>query len=193
MNSKLTDQQRKFADEYIKTLNATDAYRKAGYKPRSEAAANANASRLIRNDKVKAYLQQAMQEHHIDEFMTQQEILKNYADIAKGEEVTEKYESRDLSKKKPKIMTKSTKTYTPNLSIRLMALDSLVRYRQILNSDTDLNQAKTDQAKAQARKAQAEAELAEYKVKLLTGDTDGIDKTVILDDLEGDQDERNKD
>lgn len=189
MNSKLTDQQHKFADEYIKTLNAADAYRKAGYKPHSENATNAAASRLLRNVKVKAYLNGQIQKHHIDEFMTQQEILKNYADIAKGEEVTETYESHDLSKKKPKLMTKTTKTYTPNLGIRLMALDSLVRYRQMLNSDTDLNKAKTDQAKAQARKAQAEAQLAEYKVKLLTGDTDGIDKTVILDDLEGDSDE----
>lgn len=43
--------------------------------------------------------------------------------------------------------------------------------------------------KAQIRKANAEADIAAYKAKLLKGDTDGIDKTVILDDLDGDNDE----
>ena len=46
-----------------------------------------------------------------------------------------------------------------------------------------------DLRKAQIRKANAEADIAAYKAKLLTGDTDGIDKTVILDDLDGDSDE----
>lgn len=40
--------------------------------------------------------------------------------------------------------------------------------------------------KAKIRKANAEADIAAYKAKLLRGDTDGIDKTVILDDLDGD-------
>lgn len=42
--------------------------------------------------------------------------------------------------------------------------------------------------KAQIRKANAEADIAAYKAKLLMGDTDGVDKTVILDDLEDEKD-----
>lgn len=44
-----------FADHYLITLNAADSYRKAGYKS-SGKAAESNAIRLIRNDKVKKYI-----------------------------------------------------------------------------------------------------------------------------------------
>lgn len=59
---KLTLRQEKFCYEYVKTGNATEAYRQAGYKPRSENAAAANAARMIRNDKVQARLRELQQE-----------------------------------------------------------------------------------------------------------------------------------
>lgn len=49
---KLTPKQEKFVSEYIKTGNATEAYKKAGYKCGSDAVARAHASRLVANGNV---------------------------------------------------------------------------------------------------------------------------------------------
>ncbi len=56
--NKLTDQQQKFVDEYLTDpeQNATAAYRKA-YPKCSEKAAEAAASRLLRNVKVATAIQ----------------------------------------------------------------------------------------------------------------------------------------
>jgi phage terminase small subunit len=52
----LTDLQRRFCDEYLKDLNATKAYRRAGYSCKNENAAASSAATLLRNPKIKAYL-----------------------------------------------------------------------------------------------------------------------------------------
>lgn len=52
----LTDLQIRFCQEYVKDLNATKAYFRAGYAVKSEAAAASSASALIRNPKIRAYL-----------------------------------------------------------------------------------------------------------------------------------------
>jgi len=49
----LTPKQQRFVDEYLVDLNASAAYRRAGYVC-TEAAARANAARLIANDSVAA-------------------------------------------------------------------------------------------------------------------------------------------
>lgn len=54
--------QEKFCLEYAKSGNQRQAYFKAGYKCKSDEAADANASRLLRNDKVKARLAELAEE-----------------------------------------------------------------------------------------------------------------------------------
>ena len=49
---KLTPKQEKFVSEYIKTGNATEAYKRAGYAVRSAHAAQVNGSRMLLNDVV---------------------------------------------------------------------------------------------------------------------------------------------
>lgn len=51
---KLTDKQQRFVDEYIVDLNATAAYKRAGYTARNDAVAASGASTLLRNPKVAA-------------------------------------------------------------------------------------------------------------------------------------------
>lgn len=57
----LTDRQQAFVDEYLKDLNATAAYKRAGYKAQGRAAEN-NASRLLGNAGVKAAIEAAQAE-----------------------------------------------------------------------------------------------------------------------------------
>ncbi len=52
----LTDLQLRFCHEYVKDLNATRAYLRAGYKSSNENSAAAAASVLLRKDNIQAYL-----------------------------------------------------------------------------------------------------------------------------------------
>lgn len=63
----LTPKQQRFVEEYLKDLNATAAYRRAGYSAKGNAAESA-ASRLLRNVKVAAAIQaaQAQRAHSAD-------------------------------------------------------------------------------------------------------------------------------
>lgn len=48
--------QERFIFEYLRTANATEAYRNSGYKPSSDAVAASSAWRLLRNEKVQQRL-----------------------------------------------------------------------------------------------------------------------------------------
>ena len=58
----LSVKQEKFCLEYAKSGNQRQAYLLAGYNCKSDEAADANASRLLRNDKVKARLAELAEE-----------------------------------------------------------------------------------------------------------------------------------
>ena len=58
----LSMKQEKFCLEYAKSGNQRQAYLLAGYECKSDEAADANASRLLRNDKVKARLAELYEE-----------------------------------------------------------------------------------------------------------------------------------
>lgn len=70
----LSVRQEKFCLEYAKSGNATEAYKLAGYQPKSEKAAGANAARLIGNDRVQARLQELQRETAIPAIADAQEI-----------------------------------------------------------------------------------------------------------------------
>lgn len=53
----LSEQQKRFADYYIETGNASESYQRAGYKAKGNVA-EAAASRLLRNVKVIEYIEQ---------------------------------------------------------------------------------------------------------------------------------------
>ncbi|MDR0914014.1 MAG: terminase small subunit [Oscillospiraceae bacterium] len=58
----MTNKQKKFADEYIIDCNATRAYLAAYPAVKKTETAMANASRLLRNAKVKAYIDEQLQQ-----------------------------------------------------------------------------------------------------------------------------------
>lgn len=57
----LTPKQARFVEEYLKDLNATQAYKRAGYTAKGNAA-EVNAARLLSNAKVQRFIQERMQE-----------------------------------------------------------------------------------------------------------------------------------
>ncbi|MCL9971119.1 terminase small subunit [Anoxybacillus kestanbolensis] len=77
--AQLTEKQKRFADEYLIDLNATQAAIRAGYSPRSAAE---QASRLLKNAKVRAYIDERMAELSKRTGVNQERILRELARIA---------------------------------------------------------------------------------------------------------------
>lgn len=74
MDSSLTPKQRRFVDEYICDLNATQAAIRAGYSPHT---ATVQASRLLSNAKVFDAIAQAVEERAQRTVMDQDWVLDN--------------------------------------------------------------------------------------------------------------------
>lgn len=83
---KLTPKQKNFADEYIITGNATQSAIKAGY---SEKYANTNASKLLQNTTIKAYIDERLKQIEDEKTMDMKEVMQRLSAIARGETVEE--------------------------------------------------------------------------------------------------------
>jgi len=81
----LTDKQRIFANEYLVDLNATRAYKKAYPNVKKDEVANAAASRMLRNVKVKAYIDEQLKKIEDESIADATEVMKYLTQILRGE------------------------------------------------------------------------------------------------------------
>jgi phage terminase small subunit len=86
---KLTEQQKAFCDYYIETLNATESYKKAGYKVKTDGAARVNASRLLTNANVRKYVEERMKQKESERIASQDEVLEFLTRVIRGQEIEE--------------------------------------------------------------------------------------------------------
>lgn len=77
--AKLTEKQKRFADEYLIDLNATQAAIRAKYSAKTAEAA---AARLLRNVKVAAYITERQQKRQSRTEITQDKVLRELSYIA---------------------------------------------------------------------------------------------------------------
>ena len=75
----LTDKQKRFCEEYLIDLNATQAAIRAGYSPKT---AEKTASRLLRNVKVQEYIAKRQKELSRSTEVTQERVIRELALIA---------------------------------------------------------------------------------------------------------------
>lgn len=75
----LTDKQKRFCEEYLIDLNATQAAIRSGYSPKT---AEQTASRLLRNVKVQEYIAKRQKELSRSTEITQERVIKELALIA---------------------------------------------------------------------------------------------------------------
>lgn len=75
----LTDKQKRFCEEYLIDLNATQAAIRAGYSPKT---AEQTASRLLRNVKVQEYIAKRQKELSRSTEVTQERVIRELALIA---------------------------------------------------------------------------------------------------------------
>lgn len=85
----MTRNQRMFCDEYLIDLNATRAYKVAYKNVKKDETAAVNGSRLLRNAKVKAYIDEKMEEISDKSIAEAEEVLKYLTSILRGEEQEE--------------------------------------------------------------------------------------------------------
>lgn len=86
---KLTQKQKLFADEYIKSGNATEAYIKAGYSVKNNGSAKAASSRLLTNVNLKHYIDAKMAEIESHKIADAKEVLQFYTRVLREEETEE--------------------------------------------------------------------------------------------------------
>lgn len=83
--AKLTLKQKKFADEYIISGNATESYKKAGYKAVNDNIAAVEGKKLLRNPKIKPYIDERLSELSSKKIANQDEVLQFFTSVMRGE------------------------------------------------------------------------------------------------------------
>lgn len=148
---KLTVKQKKFADEYIKTGNATESYKKAGYKvdKMSSHAISNEASKTLLKPCIKSYIDAQMKKLEDSKIMKASEALQGITAIARGEAKAKAYVGDDKATGKPVY-----REIYPTIKEIQTAYDSILKRYPV--SDADKAQIKKAQAEAQVAKAQAE-------------------------------------
>lgn len=78
----LTAKQQRFVEEYLIDLNATRAYKAAGYSVKSDNAAAVEGHKLLRNPKIASEVQKAMDERSERTEITADMVLRRWYDLA---------------------------------------------------------------------------------------------------------------
>lgn len=79
----LTPKQQAFADYYLELGNATEAAKKAGY---SKENAGNNADKLLKNTKIKAYIDERLEKIKSENIATIDEVMSFYTNVMRGKE-----------------------------------------------------------------------------------------------------------
>ena len=93
---RLTEKQKRFADEYLVDLNGTRAFKVAYPSVKSDKTAGVNAARLLGNASVRAYLNDRLEQLHNERTADVQEILEYLTAVMRGEEKEEKMAANAL-------------------------------------------------------------------------------------------------
>lgn len=81
----MTKKQKMFADEYLIDLNATRAYMAVYKNCKSEQAAAACASKLLRNAKVKKYIEEQLEKIHNSKIADATEVMEYLTSVMRRE------------------------------------------------------------------------------------------------------------
>lgn len=85
----MTAKQQIFADEYLKDLNGTRAYKAAYTNVKKDSVASANAVRLLGNAKVKTYIDEQLEKMHNERTADAQEVLEYLTSVMRGKQTEE--------------------------------------------------------------------------------------------------------
>jgi len=138
----VTEKQKMFADEYLIDLNATRAYKVAYPNVKKDGAAAVNGSKLLRNTKVRAYIDERLEEIHNRKTADAQEVIEYLTSVLRGESQAEEIVVEGIGDGCSEARTMSK---APSEKDRLKAAELLgKRYglyteKVDVNADMDLN------------------------------------------------------
>ncbi|WP_455386450.1 terminase small subunit [Lactiplantibacillus pentosus] len=155
MKRKLTPKQQKFADEYIKSGNAADAARKAGYS--KQTARTVGQQNLTKLD-IKKYIDERMAEIASKRIMDATEAVELLTRIARGEE------KETVISSTPEGVYESQKE--ADLKTRISAVKEILKRYP---GDDKLVKAQISKAEADVRIATAKARIVEHQADELEG------------------------
>lgn len=81
----MTERQKRFCDEYLIDLNATQAAIRAGY---SERSASSIGERILRNDDVRSYISEQLERIHNENTADAQEVMEYLTAVMRGKSVS---------------------------------------------------------------------------------------------------------
>lgn len=85
---RLSIKQENFCIEYVRSGNATEAYKKAGYSVKNDNVASANARKLLDNHKVQNRIKELMSEINTPKIAEATEVLEYLTSVMRGESVS---------------------------------------------------------------------------------------------------------
>lgn len=168
MEYKLTNKQQKFADEYIRTGNATKSALEAGYSPKT---AQRMGSENLSKPLIKSYINSVMEKLESAKIATAKESLEYLSSVMRGEQTEDVVTNKGVFQ-----------------NIPVSAKDRITAAKEILKrypSDPI--------SKAQLRKLNADADVSEAKAKQLKEGTslDGVTIQFVRSDREEEKDSEN--
>ena len=86
---RLTEKQKRFVDEYVIDLNGTRAYKAAYPNVKKDESASASASQLLRNPKVRNYLDERLEAIHSAKTADAREVMEYLTSVMRGEQEDE--------------------------------------------------------------------------------------------------------
>ena len=113
----MNDKHKRFADYYIETLDISDSYKRV-YGDMTTVKASASGCRLLKNVKVKEYIEKAMLSKDDERIASQNEVLEFLTKTMRGEikdqlgletPVKERVRSAELLGKRYEIFTEKVK------------------------------------------------------------------------------------
>lgn len=95
----MTNKQKRFADEYLVDLNATQAAIRAGYK---EKTAYSQGQRMLKNVEIKTYIEEQLEWLHNERTADAQEVIEYLTSVlrgeSEGEELVNEFQGDGISK-----------------------------------------------------------------------------------------------
>lgn len=81
----MTEKQKRFCDEYLIDLNGTRAYKAAYPSVKNDDVAAQSASRMLKNVKVRAYLDERLEQLHSERTADAQEVVEFLTTVMRDE------------------------------------------------------------------------------------------------------------
>lgn len=85
VNERMTDKQKRFAEEYLKDCNATQAAIRCGYSPKT---AKQQGQRLLTNADLKNYIDEQLQKMQKKSIASAEEVLEYLTSVVRGESIS---------------------------------------------------------------------------------------------------------